>query len=415
MAASGSTITTIDNTLREDYAPAIEELLKTSNELAGIIKQKVAQKSKFGGKNFRMNIPLEINRNWAVAHYAEGDNLPDPDHLGYDNSTPTLASLDGAIQLSGHSLDASENDRAYVQSMSQEIKRMVETMKLRIGIAYHGDGSGKIGKVNGTVTASTSVILDTYPIQWLDKNMRVDFYLNGSGNVDGVYTDQMISSIAQTGPAVGTLTMESAVTLVDNDDIYLTGEYGKTIIMGLLGIVDDGNGTATLQGIASRTTKPYWQAQLVSASSRAFSEDEVQAAIDETELKGLGDPEIDVLLTDHLTRRYINQATLYDKQQIVDSRDAVGGANGTFWIVGGRKLKVIVDRFAYPGYLYGLDSSKLLCGWAPKVGGQWMDRGNGILKQIQFQDEWRADYYCRHGLFTKNPTTSFRLYSYAAA
>ena len=72
MAASGSTISSIDNTLREDYAPAIEELLKTSNELGGIIKQKVAQKSKFGGKNFRMNIPLEINRNWAVPHEAAG-------------------------------------------------------------------------------------------------------------------------------------------------------------------------------------------------------------------------------------------------------------------------------------------------------------------------------------------------------
>lgn len=411
MAASEATLTTIDNTLREDYAPVIEEAIKTSNELASIIKQKVAQKSKFGGKSFRMNIPLEINRNWAVAHYAEGDPLPDPDHLGYDNSTPSLASLDGAIQLSGHALDASENDRAYVQALSQETKRMVQTMQLRIGIAYHGDGSGKIGKVNGTVTASASVIVDTYPAQWLDKNMRLAFY-NGT-NLE--QDDLAVSSISISGPAAATLTMEATTTLTDNDDVYLSNEYGKTIIMGLLGIVDDGTGTSTLQGISSRTTKPYWQSQLVSAGARAFSEDEVQAAIDQTELNGFGDVEIDVLLTDHLTRRYINQATLYDKQRIVDSRDATGGANATSWIVGGRKLKVIVDRFSYPGYLYGLDSSKFLGGWAPKIGGQWMDRGNGILKQVQFQDDWRADYYCRHGLFVKNTANHFRLYNYAAA
>lgn len=410
------TMAIADYALKEHYDKDVQVAIRTSHPLCERLDQELATISPMGGKAFRMTTPLEITQNWAVQMTSETAALPTPGAGTGTTTTPTLAKIVGSIRLTGDAIDASaSNPLAFMSQLDNEVKRMVGAFKLRRNIAYNGDGSGVLARANGAGSSATALVVDTPSNIWLAPGMYIDAFTatsGGSQTIDGI----QISDVSSDGV---TATLASAQTWNDNDYIYLRDERGMTQIMGLLGIIDDGNGTATLQGIASRTTKSYWQGNLVNGGTAAFSENLVQTAIDTAEINGFSDNVmIDMLLCDYQTRRYAFKVLLTNKQRVVDKTEGKGGFTGLYFQTGSRSVPFFVDRMAYPGYLHGIDSSKLVGGWAPRVGGKWMDRGGSMWRQSTdssgVYDSWEAYYYARHQLVARNTRNHFRLYNYTA-
>lgn len=410
------TMAIADYALKEHYDKDVQVAIRTSHPLCERLDQELATISPMGGKAFRMTTPLEITQNWAVEMSSETAALPVGDAGTGDSTTPTLAKIVGTVRLTGDVIDASaSNPLAFMSQLDNEMKRMLGAFKLRRNIAYNGNGSGVLARANGAGSSATALVVDGPSAIWLAPGMRISSFTATSGGSTGIVNTK-ISNIADDGV---TVTLAAAATWADDEYIYLVNERGRSQIMGLLGIVDDGNGTATLQGIGSRTTKSYWQGNLVNGGGAAFSENLVQTAIDTAEINGFSDNvQVDMLLCDYLTRRYAFKALLTNKQRVVDKMEGKGGFTGLYFQTGSRSVPFFVDRMAYPGYLHGIDSSKLVGGWAPRVGGKWMDRGGSMWRQSTdssgVYDSWEAYYYARHQLVARNTRNHFRLYNYSA-
>lgn len=410
------TMAIADYALKEHYDKDVQVAIRTSHPLCERLDQELATVSPLGGKAFRMTTPLEITQNWAVEMSSETAALPTPQAGSGDTTTPTLAKIVGSVRLTGDTIDASaSNPHAFTNQLDNEVKRMIGAFKLRRNIAYNGDGSGVLARTNGSGSSATTLVVDGPSSIWLAPGMTIDSFTATSGGSTGIVATK-ISDVSSDGV---TATLAAAATWADNEYVYLKNERGRSQIMGLLGIVDDGNGTATLQGIGARTGKSYWQGNLVNGAGAAFSENLVQTAIDTAEINGFSDNVmVDMLLCDYLTRRYAFKVLLTNKQRVVDKQEGKGGFTGLFFQTGSRAVPFFVDRMAYPGYLHGIDSSKLVGGWAPRVGGKWMDRGGSMWRQSAdsngVYDSWEAYYYARHQLVARNTRNHFRLYNYAA-
>lgn len=129
------------------------------------------------------------------------------------------------------------------------------------------DGTGRLTNVNGAQAAVTTISVDD--ARPFKRGMSVEFLNNTTGLKQAgpvTVTDKSISG--------ATISVSGAVTVSDNDGIYIAGEQSgiaapqEVTALGLPAIV---NNTGTIYGL-SRTTYPVLQSKVINASSTALDE-----------------------------------------------------------------------------------------------------------------------------------------------
>lgn len=148
--------------------------------------------------------------------------------------------------------------------ISSVIKRsgaVFETTFLR------GDGTGRLTNVNGAHTAQTTITVDdARPF----RTGQVVVFLNNTTGLN------VAGPVTVTGRSVAnsTIAVSQAVTLNDNDGVYISGEQSEAAppseitMLGLPAIV---NNTGTIYGL-NRTTYPVLQSKVIAAGSTALDE-----------------------------------------------------------------------------------------------------------------------------------------------
>lgn len=167
-----------------------------------------------------------------------------------------------AEEVSAGNEDAFANGVAYqVQKVIQRCGAVFETTFLR------GDGTGRLTNVNGAQSSVTSVnVDDARPFR---VGQVVEFLNNSTGVRQAGPVQVTDRSIAN-----ATITVSPAVTVSNNDGIYIAGEQSgaappaEVTALGLPAIV---NNTGTIYGL-SRTTYPVLQSSVFSAGSTALDE-----------------------------------------------------------------------------------------------------------------------------------------------
>ena len=149
-------------------------------------------------------------------------------------------------------------------AVSASVKRAGAIMEVTF---LRSDGTGRLTNVSGAHTAQTSVnVDDARPFR---RGQVVEFLNNSTGlKQDGpvTVTDRSISG--------ATITVSAAVSLSDDDGIYIAGEQSgsappaEVTALGLPAIV---NNTGTIYNL-SRTTYPVLQSKVINASSTALDE-----------------------------------------------------------------------------------------------------------------------------------------------
>lgn len=406
-----TTTTTIANILKELYDDEITENQVNSNVLFTRWENKVAD-IVIKGKSFRINCPLRISRNQGIGARAEDTDLPAPKRVGYDNTTPTLASIYGSVRLTGHALDVSEgsNAAAFAYALDEEVNGMVLGMNLELGRYIHGDGSGALAQIAGAVVAATSFVVDNPDTRWLEVGMVIDVWTAKSGGAQEANSVEITNIVR----ATNTVTVDSAVTVSDNSWVIREDNHGVTQPPGLLAHVDDGTGTQVHQGIDRLAAgKGFWKANLVSNGGSAFSETFMQTMVDEAEQNGV-DAKLTLGLCDHVTRRYIFKV-LSAQKRFVNVQALPGGFSALTYEGGQNAIPIIADRLSWPLYLYFLDERMFRFGWAPRPGGTWMNRDGQMLHLDQGsgrRDAYIAYRYMRITLAIKNCRNQVRGYSY---
>jgi hypothetical protein len=270
------------------------------------------------------------------------------------------------------------------------------------------DGGGNLCVVNGAVSTSKTVIVDSPfyadATKFLKVGQILDVYNGATKQVDSIAVESVDSATQFKFVSTQTIA-DNAV--VKQEDVYTATEgAGLGEMMGLDGIIRDTdpplpNASAGLQGILV-ANDPNWKCYVNSNGGvkRDLTEDLITACIDESE------PfcRISVMLTSQKVRR-VWASYLSNFKSLVNQKSLWGGWSGLPFIYDGREIPMIVDKYVPDGSLYGLDEAMLNL-YVTKVGQEitW-EKGDagGILQKVSGKNEFVAE-----GHIFANLGTGFR-------
>ena len=161
-----------------------------------------------------------------------------------------------------------DGEEAFASAITDAISAAVKRAGANFEVTWlRGDGTGRLTNVSGTVTASTSVTVDDA------RPFRVGQVLVFLNNTTGLKQAGPVSVTARSVSA-GTVTVSSAVTLADDDGVYISGEQSEAAApteVTALGIPAIINNSGTIYNL-SRSTYPILQSQVIAASSASLDE-----------------------------------------------------------------------------------------------------------------------------------------------
>lgn len=389
---SGASLTTMNDILKTQYIGPVREQL---NNRIILLKRLGKDMDSVVGKNFTM--PLHISRNEGVGARAEGETLPTPGAQGYKETIVPMAYHYGRIELTGQTIAAARKDEgAFLRAVDSEMKGLIRDLKSDKNRQIFGDSTGQL-TVAGTTTASTTVtVADTSKLR---VGMPVDIKVIATGLVGTGALNQTILTI----PSSTTFTIGTAVTTDSTYAVYRQGTYNNEV-MGLDGIVSDGDPiSGGLQGLPV-ATYPWWKAQVLDngGTPRAITELLLQESIDDVESKS--DGETSCLFTTYGVRRAY-QELLQTDRRYHNTMEFKGGFKALEY----NGMPMFVDKDCQAGRIYGLDEDHLkflsLQDWA------WMedDKGSILRVSVNNKDAYEATMYEYCNLAVSARNTQFVL------
>lgn len=157
---------------------------------------------------------------------------------------------------------------AFAAGITDAISAAVKRAGANFEVTFlRGDGTGRLTNVNGTQAAVTSIAIDDA------RPFRVGQVVTFLNNTSGLKQAGPVS-VTSRSVSGATITVSSAVSVTDNDGVYISGEQSEAAppaeltALGLPAIV---NNTGTIYNL-SRTTFPVLQSKVIAASSTALDE-----------------------------------------------------------------------------------------------------------------------------------------------
>jgi len=327
--------TDFDAVLKEDYG---SKLRSTINEKRVWMNRlhRTSEQSDFQGR--RAVVPINIRPTQSVGARAEGGTTPSPQKQTLVDMLVPMVYNYGTIKFNLPTIKASASQAgAFERVMDVEMGGLRRDARNDMNRQLFGDGTGSLLLANGAGAATTALVMDSG--HKVKRNMILDIY-----TAAGV---QEVDSIKASSVSGTTVTLASAQTWSDNSVVFREDARNNEV-MGLKGIIDDGDFVATLHGI-SRTTYPEWNAQELGASgtNRPVTLDLLQQAFLQAEQEAEGDASLG--LTTYTLwrkignlmapdRRYTPAMTLsggftaldFNAKPIVADRDMT--ANSFYWV-----------------------------------------------------------------------------------
>lgn len=159
-------------------------------------------------------------------------------------------------------------EEAFASAITDAISAAVKRAGANFEVTFlRGDGTGRLTNVYGTVTATTAVTVDDA------RPFRVGQVVVFLNNTTGLKQAGPVSVTARSVSG-GTITVSSAVTLADDDGVYISGEQSEAAAptevtaLGLPAII---NNSGTIYNL-SRSTYPILQSQVIAAASASLDE-----------------------------------------------------------------------------------------------------------------------------------------------
>ncbi len=382
------TLSNISGFLKQFYVGPIREQLNNSSVLHYRFQK---NEEDVAGEDLIARVPLFFKRNQGIGWRGEGGQLPTPDRRSHVKTTIAMAYLYGQIRVSGQAIKAArDNSYAFAKTIDNEIRGMVEGMKIEANRAWWGDGSGAIGRVNqagGAITAGDFFSVDD--ASRLEAGMVVDFIDAKSGGTTNL-DSKIIDQVDRRSNKISLTTTE---TIVDNDFIFREDTQGLSA-MGIEGIVDglDSQGNrilTTLQGI-TRSTNIFFEGNVLdnNATLRNLSLPLIQDAYETGEIIGQG--RTSLIISPYALRGSYLDLMVQDRR-FVGSLVLDGGWTALEYSGGGEPVPWVVDYMATKNQVYFLDERTFAIYRAADF--DWMDLDGAVLRKVNNVDEYEATAY----------------------
>jgi hypothetical protein len=263
-------LTAADKILKAVYLPPVRELLNNSTILLSRLEKDGSTQLE-SGKEF--TIPLHNSRNEAAGvGRAENGTLPTAGQQGYKTAVVPNRFIYGRIQLSGPVMAATKNaEAAFVKALTSEMKGLVKDTRRAMNrqllsngqdvLAYHVSGAGSTSVVVDDGLGNIFTHLPAGDAITIDLLDAANSYVAHTAN-SGITITRGASN-GTTGFAA-TLSVAADAAVSAGDVYVVSGTYTRQL-MGIDGIIDDGDPTvlgAGLHGLAV-ATNPKWAAQVI--------------------------------------------------------------------------------------------------------------------------------------------------------
>ena len=364
-------LTTLGNILKNLYLPPIREQINTSTILLTQIGSSNEQVS--GGNSDTIITPLMHGFAQAVGARAEGGTLPTARATQYKQSKTATKANYGRIQLTGHVIRATRDDRgAFVRAIGSEVNNMVLGIKNDMNRQCFGDGTGALTTTNGTGTATTALIVDD--TQYLTSDMPI--MINESTPVYSI-----ISGVTDAANVV----LSANQTWTDGIGLYRgesSGNSKDNEIMGLAGIVTASGALQTLN--PSTAGQEFWAAAKVDSTTESLNVNDMQDCITAVDKKS---GSINLIVTTFELRDAY--AHLHDwgsagARRFVNTMDLDYGFKALEY----NGMPLVADKDCQSGVMYFLDTSVL--SFQEKADWEWMDMDGSIWSRVANVEAYEA-------------------------
>jgi hypothetical protein len=326
---SQTTESSVSAILKEVYPGAIEDEL--NNEIAAwavMDKEKVT----IDGQGQHVVRPFRVNRNQGFGARNDTDLLPLAGNQTLQNAKINMSSNYMVGQITGRVMRTSYgNDAAFENALEEEIRFSLTDVATEIGRQIY-NGAGQLTTVNGTVSSSTSVIVNN--VQYLAVGMYVEFWktdgTNETANDSSLATGYTGTQITAIAASTNTITVATAQTLTTGDGISrAASNTGFTTTKELNGFdttIDDGTDySGRLYFGVNRAIYPVLYGNRFNASG-SLSESLMQQAMDQA--RQIGGGITDIIFCDYASRRTYSALLTSNKRYPVEGIRAPEFAGG---------------------------------------------------------------------------------------
>ena len=366
---------------------------------------------------------------------AESKKLPDPLTGIKDQGTIVPKYVYGSIRITGPAIEAAKgNTAAFVDSLSDEIDDIYQSIVVDLNRMCHWDGFGQLGRLTAAATVPAGTWAGTFSndlgIRYMQEGQLVDFYASAGDTVPGssgsAIFGQRIASITPSTcvvifetnattykgnhPTLSTLTNGEASTM-DNGciavklgarDLSWASTDTPVEMMGLEAIFDNGTNLLVYEGITV-ASNPKWAANIISNSdvNRELSLDLMLNACDLTRTRS-GQKVNKILMGLGQRRKYANLL-------LPDVRFAptvLKGGYETLTFAGGDgSIEMVIDPMAQPNKIYFFPDGVIQKYELSPLG--WGNLDGSQLHQRAGYDEWDAflRLYANLGVEQRNNLT----------
>ncbi len=372
--------------------------------------QKV-KKAKPLGRSYEWPSWLQMAVN--TTNSAEGGSIGTFEPGTYDTSSINAGQFVDHFDVSWLLEASGEGEGAYdkstVKRMSWEC--MTATTKHVNRIFAGTYGTGNLGQIQTTATATTFTLKLPFGVLKVRPGMTIDVYTAETGG------SQEIDSIKITKVAFATrvITLASSQTATADSFVYIEDtRTNSTVPNGIDGLVDDGTNLTTVHGLSRSTYDELKSIVLGNGGTlRDLSEDLLVRGAHLTYQKS--GQFIDCLLMNTGQEESYLRFVRPDRRRNFDGTGAVGHDTGypeklTF-VYGGRKCPIYVSSDVKPRTVYGLNKSQLALFELKKMG--FKDHGGGSIFQqtvsTTLSSAWTATFWYPVNLGTFLPAAHFRI------
>lgn len=350
-------------------------------------------------------ITLHYDRNVGSAAGSETLTLPTAGQQQYIQASVSMKYNFHTIAITDVALQASKRSKEYlVNVLETEYNGAKEDMRRQLSRQGYGDGTGVICRVNDA-SPDTTLTFDTpmvgkYPMDYFSLGNAIMFASDKDGTTSTAFTK--VSAITGNYD----MTVESATGVADNDYVFLahladtpSASNAGHEIMGLKGLIDDGENVTTLQGL-DRSTYIWWKSYVNSnATQRSITEELLYATY--LEAKKKGNPKY--ALT-HFDVFSAYGRTLTSDRRYTDTMELKGGFTGLRF----NDIVIVADYDCPYDELYYIDPTSLSVeDLAPM---SFLDEDGNILDRSSTQPIWQATlrYYANLATSAPNKNAALR-------
>lgn len=384
---------TMDAALKNLYLPRLQSTINVKRILMSRLEKNASSRSVSGRQAI---VPINIRPSEAIGARGDGEALPTPQNQVYVECSIPYRYLYATIRVTHPTIASTKNDEgAWIRVISAEMDGISRDMKNDFNRQLHGDGTGKLGKLESALSSATAITMKTG--HRVKANMVIDGWTAVDGGTGGDADTKSINGVTVSSVSGNTVNLAATSSLADDGIITrkgVTDASGETAIyhemMGILGIADDGTYAASLQGI-NRTTYPEWSSQVFdnSGTAREITEADLDDSLLQIEEQAEGD--ISIGLTSRVQFRKIANLMVPDRRYS-DSMELNGGFKAINWagtpIAWDRDMQIDDNG---NDWLAWLDESQLsmyeMADW------NWDDEDGDILHRNQGYATYDATLY----------------------